>query len=209
MRKDIDAIFTDFGGVLLPLHFERSFKMFQDLGADIPQEILFRDARFNTIMRQLELGLIENREFYAHLRELLCIASTDAEIEAAWNSIIGTVPLYKMQLLRELKQHYRVYMVSNTNAPHFDYTRKSLFRDEGLSVDDYFDKLYLSHEIHAQKPCAEFYQKVLADSGESARRCIFLDDLPDNIEGAKNAGFEAHLINSAEDLRKKISEILL
>ena len=77
-----------------------------------------------------------------------------------------------------------------------------------LTVDDYFDKLYLSHEIHAVKPEEEFYLKILNDSGENPSRSIFLDDLPANIQGAEKAGFKAYLIDPEEDLRKKITEIL-
>ena len=84
----------------------------------------------------------------------------------------------------------------------------TLFRGEGLTVDDYFDKLYLSHEIHAVKPEEEFYLKILNDSGENPSRSIFLDDLPANIQGAEKAGFKAYLIDPEEDLRKKITEIL-
>ena len=102
----------------------------------------------------------------------------------------------------------RLYMVSNTNAPHFDYTREVLFREEGLTVDDYFDKLYLSHEIHALKPNADFYDKVLKDSGENPSRSLFLDDLAANIQGAQRAGFQTCLIDPEENLRKKIDELL-
>ena len=126
----------------------------------------------------------------------------------AWNTIIVTVPLDKLQLLRELRRHYRVYMVSNTNAPHFDYTRECLFRDEGLTVDSYFDKLYLSHEIHAHKPHESFYRQVTEDSGENPARSFFFDDMAANIEGAQRAGFNTCLIDPQEELRKKILELL-
>ena len=129
-------------------------------------------------------------------------------MRSAWNTIIGTVPEYKLKVIREIRRHHRLYMVSNTNAPHFDYTRQTLFRGEGLTVDDYFDKLYLSREIHAVKPEEEFYLKILNDSGENPSRSIFLDDLPANIQGAEKAGFKAYLIDPEEDLRKKITEIL-
>lgn len=37
MRTDIDAVFTDFGGVLLHLDFERCFDTFHLLGAETPK----------------------------------------------------------------------------------------------------------------------------------------------------------------------------
>lgn len=208
MRTDIDAVFTDFGGVLLHLDFNRCFDAFHRLGGETPKEILFKSPEFVHLMRNLETGQIEGEDFFNGLRDLLHIRADNTQIRSAWNTIIGTIPEYKLKVLREIRRHHRLYMVSNTNAPHFDYTRQILFREDGLTVDDYFDKLYLSHEIHAVKPEAEFYLKILNDSGENPSRSIFLDDLPTNIQGAEKAGFKAYLIDPEEDLRKKITEIL-
>ena len=208
MRTDIDAVFTDFGGVLLHLDFERCFDTFHLLGAETPKEILFKSPEFVRLMRNLETGQIDVDDSCNGLRDLLHIRADNTQMRSAWNTIIGTVPEYKLKVIREIRRHHRLYMVSNTNAPHFDYTRQTLFRGEGLTVDDYFDKLYLSHEIHAVKPEEEFYLKILNDSGENPSRSIFLDDLPANIQGAEKAGFKAYLIDPEEDLRKKITEIL-
>lgn len=209
MRNDIDAIFTDFGGVLLNLDFNRCFETFRQLGAQaVPEKILFCSPAFIEAMHKLETGRMEDNEFFDTLRELLHLTASNETIRAAWNTIIGDIPRYKIDVIREIRRHYRLYMVSNTNAPHFDYTRQVLFRDEGLTVDDYFDKLYLSHELHALKPNADFYDKVLKDSGENPSRSLFLDDLAANIQGAQRAGFQTCLIDPGEDLRKKIDELL-
>ena len=208
MRTDIDAVFTDFGGVLLHLDFERCFDTFHLLGAETPKEILFKSPEFVRLMRMLATGEVDDDEFVNALRRKLHFRGDKTQMRSAWNTIIGTVPEYKLKVIREIRRHQTNYMVSNTNAPHFDYTRQTLFRGEGLTVDDYFDKLYLSHEIHAVKPEEEFYLKILNDSGENPSRSIFLDDLPANIQGAEKAGFKAYLIDPEEDLRKKITEIL-
>lgn len=208
MRNDIEALFFDFGGVLLPLHFHRCFDAFKKLGAGVAPETLFGNETFLAEFDRLEKGLVDTSRFFDTLRQILQLDAPDEAMLDAWNTIIGTVPLDKQQLLRELHRHYRIYMVSNTNAPHFDHTRRCLFRDEGLTVDDYFDKLYLSHEIHAHKPHESFYRKVINDSGENPARSIFFDDLAANIEGARKAGFNTCLIDPKEELRKKILELL-
>ena len=209
MRNDIDAVFTDFGGVLLHLDFNRCFEAFRQLGATMaPEEVLFCSPAFIEAMHRLETGEMSGDTFFATLRELLHLSAPNEAIQSAWNTIIGDIPRYKIDVIREIRRHYRLYMVSNTNAPHFDYTREVLFREEGLTVDDYFDKLYLSHEIHALKPNADFYDKVLKDSGENPSRSLFLDDLAANIQGAQRAGFQTCLIDPKENLRKKIDELL-
>lgn len=207
-HNNIEAVFTDFGGVLLHLEFERCFNAFRRLGVEAPEDVLFRTPAFAQAMRRLETGEMEGEAFFKTLRDMLRIEAEEAEIGRAWNLIIGDIPRYKLDALRHIRRHCRLYMVSNTNAPHFDHTRQTLFRDEGLTVDDYFDKLYLSHEIHALKPDADFYEKVLQDSGEDPSKSLFLDDLAPNIEGARRAGFRTCLIDPEEDLGKKIAELL-
>lgn len=63
MRTDIDAVFTDFGGVLLHLDFERCFDAFHRLGAETPKEILFKSPEFVRLMRNLETGQIDDDDF--------------------------------------------------------------------------------------------------------------------------------------------------
>lgn len=207
-HNNIEAVFTDFGGVLLHLEFERCFEAFRQLGVQSPETILFHTPAFAQTMRKLETGEIDDGDFFMTLRDMLHLNADETEIRRAWNLIIGDIPRYKLNVLRNIRRHCRLYMVSNTNAPHFDYTRQTLFREEGLTVDDYFDKLYLSHEIHALKPDADFYEKVLQDSGEDPSKSLFLDDLAPNIEGARRAGFKTCLIDPNEDLDKKIADLL-
>lgn len=127
MRTDIDAVFTDFGGVLLHLDFERCFDTFHLLGAETPKEILFKSPEFVRLMRNLETGQIDDDDFFNGLRDLLHIRADNTQMRSAWNTIIGTVPEYKLKVIREIRRHHRLYMVSNTNAPHFDYTRSDPF----------------------------------------------------------------------------------
>ena len=86
-------------------------------------------------------------------------------------------------------------MVSNTNITHIEYTRKYLFRENGLTIDDYFDKLYFSYEIGASKPDAEFYKRVI-------------DDTKVNLDGARQAGFQVCQVCPEDNLREKLFPFL-
>ena len=45
------------------------------------------------------------------------------------------------------------------------------------------------------KPSREIFALVTAGVGAAARDCIFLDDTPHNVEGARVAGLQAHLFS--------------
>ena len=87
-------------------------------------------------------------------------------------------------LIPRLKPKYRVVLASNTTRAHFDaYTRQ--FAD----VIRHFDHLGTSFEARARKPepafCAHIQQRAKAEPHE----CVFVDDLPTNVEAAEKFGW--------------------
>lgn len=86
------------------------------------------------------------------------------------------------KLLKYLKSKYKVYAASNA---HFDqqYNRLKL-----AGVLEYFDGIFTSHEIGAEKPKAEFFEHCLKElGGPDASEVIMIgDNLMADIEGAKN-----------------------
>jgi putative hydrolase of the HAD superfamily len=48
--------------------------------------------------------------------------------------------------------------------------------------------LILSHEVGCMKPDARFYLAGVAAAGVPASSCVFIDDLEENVEGARRAG---------------------
>lgn len=204
--KPIRQYFFDFGGVLVDLDFNASIEAFRELGAVAPKS--FYSEIFNKTLRDFENGKIEENEFFKQLRILLKINASDEEIRNAWNIVIQTIPAYKLDILRILKKHFPVYMVSNTNITHIEHTRVRLFRKSGSTIDNYFDKLYFSYEIGASKPDAEFYYKVIADAEVDPSESLFLDDRADNIEGARQAGFQVCQVLPEDNLREKLLPFL-
>lgn len=204
--KTIKQYFFDFGGVLVNLDFNGSIEAFRKLGAVAPES--FYTDIFNKTLRNFENGTIEEKEFFGQLRIFLKIKASDEEIRNAWNIIIQTIPAYKLEVLRTLKKHFPVYMVSNTNITHIEHTRTHLFRENGSTIDDYFDKLYFSYELGASKPDAEFYHKVIADAGIDPSESLFLDDRTENIDGALQAGFQVCRVRPEDNLREKLLPFL-
>lgn len=66
----IKNVIFDFGGVLLNLDFNRTFRAFEDLGfADFEKQ--FSQYTADPLFRKIEKGLITPGEFYDGLRMLL------------------------------------------------------------------------------------------------------------------------------------------
>ncbi|MBL9088533.1 MAG: HAD-IA family hydrolase [Planctomycetia bacterium] len=58
---------------------------------------------------------------------------------------------------------------------------------------------HASHLLRARKPDAASFRAVEAATGRRGEGVVFFDDLPDNVRGARRAGWTAHLVDPAGD----------
>ena len=78
-------------------------------------------------------------------------------------------------------------------------------------LDDYsfldkFDDIVVSGQEQLRKPAPELYQLALERWQVDPQRCIFVDDLPENVEAANRLGILGHHFTSAEKLAKELTE---
>ena len=66
----------------------------------------------------------------------------------------------------------------------------------------------MSQEIGYRKPEKETYEHVLNAYPLKPEEILFLDDMPQNIDGARNAGMQAIHVISFEQMRDDINKIL-
>lgn len=64
---------------------------------------------------------------------------------------------------------------------------------------EHFDYVTLSYELGIVKPQREIYDDAVGGVGVPAGDCLFLDDRPENIEGAHAAGLQAELFVTWEE----------
>ena len=58
------------------------------------------------------------------------------------------------------------------------------------------------------KPDPEMYELLLRTYDLKAEECVFIDDRPGNIEGAKNAGLHGIVFESYEKTSRELDELL-
>lgn len=203
----IKALFFDFGGVLINLDKQLCLdNLYKITGYDFSDMV--SNYRQSGIFLRFEKGLAMEREFYDEVRKFSGYPVTDHQICDAWASFLLDVPEEKKQLLLALRKHFRVFMLSNTNVIHVNYSMSYNFDVDGHSRDEYFDKCYFSNEIHLAKPDTEIFEYILKDSGYQAGECLFLDDGEKNIEVAASMGFQTYLVRPGEDLRPLFAPVL-
>ena len=160
-EKGIKNLIIDFGGVLIDLDRQRCIENFAKLGMS-NVEAMLDVCHQQGFFLQHEKGLITSAEFRNAIREQIGKVVTDARIDAAWNSFLGSIPTYKLDLLLKLREKYVVYLLSNTNEIHWKWSCKHAFHYKAFRVEDYFERIFLSYEMKMVKPDVAIFEKLSA-----------------------------------------------
>lgn len=197
--QPIKNIIFDFGNVLFDL----------ELGAISRELKQLTGSQFESIKNKLdqsgvfqlyETGGITTEEFV----DTLCRAARPVlepeRVIYAWNSIFVGMPRERFDRVLELRQHYQVFLLSNINDLHARWIDDYLWREHNMEDFQarYFDAVYYSHLIRLRKPDREIYEYVLADAELVPEESVFIDDLEENIETARQLGIRT--IHKTPDL---------
>jgi FMN phosphatase YigB (HAD superfamily) len=190
MIQGIRHIIFDLGGVLLNLDYNLTEKAFIDLGITNFNEI-YSQLRQTPLFDKLETGKMSRGEFVAAVQEIASVPLTAEQICVAWNAMLLDFPLRRLQLLQQLRLHYDLVLLSNTNEIHEEAFNNILYGSHGMpNIGVFFDKVYLSHRVGMRKPDAEIFQRILDDTGFRPEHTLFIDDSPQHVEGAKKLGIQ-------------------
>ncbi|MCF0203587.1 MAG: HAD family phosphatase [Bacteroidaceae bacterium] len=188
----IKNLIFDFGGILVNLDKDVCSRAFNAINAgEVARYVDY--CIQEDLFHELEIGRISVPQFCDEVRKKapLCKAS-DAEIVAAWASLLTGVPTHRLERLLDLKRRYRLFLLSNTNEIHWRLAEEEYFRQiEGKTVSDYFEDCCLSHKLGMIKPGKEIFLHLLDKNGINADETLFIDDSPKNCQGAESVGIHA------------------
>jgi putative hydrolase of the HAD superfamily len=182
------ALIFDFGNVVCHFDYLRACAR---LGArlGLPAEEFRQrmlDQGFVTLLSRLECGRMTADEFAREVTHRCGITLSHGEFEEAWQDIFWLNDSVAALVEHLDTRGYTLLLGSNTNVIHARY-----FRRRFASTLDRFDRLILSYEVGCMKPDAGFYEACVAAAGVEGSECVFIDDMPENVAGARSAGLVA------------------
>lgn len=194
-------IVFDLGGILLDVHPQLTFEAFAALGID-KALLSEKDSLANSTLLNFEKGLISTEELLKHITLLLPPETQklpadilQTKLRKAWHALLGEFPLYKWQRITELREKgHKVFLLSNTNELHWEKVVQEIVKVEGRTMEEYFDKVFLSYKMHLCKPDKEIFLQMMREGGLNAEDTIFFDDSADNCAAARSTGIEAVLV---------------
>ena len=149
------AIVFDLGKVLIPFDFQLGYRALESFCPYSAAEIRRRIGSTG-LVGPFEKGLIEPRDFVAQLSTALDLDLGYDAFCRAWGCIF-TGQLIPDSVLEALAARYRLLLLSNTNAIHFE-----IIRENYSSLLRHFHDLVLSFEVHAAKPEPQIFQAAIA-----------------------------------------------
>jgi glucose-1-phosphatase len=207
MLNGIRNIIFDLGGVLLNIDPKKTIDAFGKLGMEqlVGDKGLSYDHEIFYLMEQ---GKITSDEFRKGVLELLPNRVSFQEIDAAWTAMLLDFPAVRVELVKNLRKDFKIYLFSNTNAIHVEKFHSNFRNQHVFEVSTLFDKDFYSNEIGYRKPSPESYQEIIRLSGINPEETLFIDDSFPNVESAITSGLKGFWLEPGEKVEEIFQEYL-
>lgn len=198
-EQKIKAIVFDLGNVLIPFDYSLAVNRLNEKEEALGETFLSFYKDNYDVHRSFERGDLSKENFISLMLNAL-LNKIDEETFCKIYSEIFTVNEYVVSLLPKLKKNYKLVLLSNTNEIHKTYGW------EQYGFLQYFDKLILSHEVNAVKPEEKIYKAVETFTGLLPEEHIFIDDVLEYVNGAKNLGWDGIQFTGYENLIEELQK---
>ncbi len=184
MSKPIKAILFDLGKVIVDFDFTPAFSRLSRHCALKPHEIsdYFTKSGLEVLY---DGGKISSKEFHRVVKKSLGHSLDYDGFKKIWNEIFKA-NAETVRLIQKLKKNYRLVLLSNTNAMHFEYILKK------YKILGAFDAHILSYKEKLRKPDERLYRIASRACKAKPHEILYIDDREDLTEAARDLGFHTH-----------------
>jgi putative hydrolase of the HAD superfamily len=193
------ALLFDLGNVLVAFDFARGYEAISGHTPVAPGEFPARIAATGLVPR-FERGEISPEHFFEALSSALGLDLPYKHFCDLWSTIFLPDPLVPDELLARLHRRYRLVLISNTNAIHFQMIHRT------YALLRHFDAFVLSYEVGAMKPDRHIYQAAVDRAGCRPEECFYTDDVPEFVDSGRRLGLDAVAFTGAADLERHLQE---
>jgi HAD superfamily hydrolase (TIGR01509 family) len=175
------ALIFDFGGVLMKtVDYQPRLAWDQRLG--LQPGTVEQTVHNPTSWVQAQLGAIPTAEYWLDVQTRLGLTAAETK-QLAVDFYSGDRLDESLVAAIRASNADVIALLSNDSVE----LRPKL---ERLALVDLFDPLVISAEIGAMKPDPVAYRTVLERAGCTPDDAVFIDDRPENVEGARRVGIE-------------------
>ncbi len=199
ISTSIKNIVFDLGGVILDIDPQKTFNALYKMG--FPETTDLKSLLgAGTPPVHYETGKIDTEEFREWARTLLRSGVPDRDIDRAWTAMLLEVPPARVDFLKRMALHHRLFLYSNTNELHQHKFEKDFAAQYDFDFKRLFRKVYYSHILGWKKPDKEGFEIILKENDLAAKETLFIDDNEENIQTADSLGMETILLQKGMEL---------
>jgi putative hydrolase of the HAD superfamily len=179
MSQGIKVILFDLGNVLIDFDFSIAAKRFAYFCEKGPKEItgLFLSSN---IINLFEEGKISPKDFFSQVKDMLDLNISYARFIPIWNEVffLSAKNRSVYSLANNLRNNYRIAVLSNTNMLHYDYIK------EYFPVFNIFNEVFASCKMGLIKPDPRIYKQVLEALDVKPEEVFYTDDREELVKSA-------------------------
>ena len=204
----IKNLIFDLGNVLYDIDFKKMNAAFTSIGIEgIDQHFTLNKS--HKLFLDLEMGFVNEQEFYDGIRALVNLPLSNEQIHFAWNALLVGFRKTSIDWIEQNNTKYNTFLYSNTNQIHHDYF---IAEFENIVAAypfvSLFKKPYYSHEMGMRKPDPASFIYILEKEGLAPAETLFIDDNEPNIIAAASVGLQVLHLKEGMRVEKDITAYL-
>jgi putative hydrolase of the HAD superfamily len=196
----VRGLLVDFGGVLTTNVFDsfRAFCEAEGLDPDTVKRLFREDPAALEELRRLERGEHTEGEFAERFGPILGVRETDGLVDRLFAGIRADEAMIDA-VKTARRAGVRTGLISNS------WGRGRYDRD---AFPQLFDGVVISGEVGLHKPQPEIFRLGADRIGVPPQRCVFVDDLKENVAGAEAVGMKGVLHRGSETTLPELERLL-
>lgn len=196
----IKNIIFDLCGPIIEIDIQWINQMFMQYGvSEVHSYECLHKAK---LTHRFEMGALCVDDFCMEVCDLLHTSLTQEQILHAWNNLIVDLPERHLTLLQELKQHYRLFLLSNSDIVNAKHFTEWINQRAGYNwMEEVFEHAYFSYSTGMRKPDPAIFQHILQQHGLLAAETLFIDDNLKHVNAAQTVGIQAIHLKEGSDIQ--------
>jgi len=188
----------------------------RSLSIDTSENREYFQSRIIDIVQRYERGDDSTEEFFARLDILFNKRDrtfqrdhggkdhySRDEFRNAMLSIVGIQVGGMEDIARRVGTSVPLGLLSNTNPVHFDYCLRTFRVLQNIPTH------FLSYQLKALKPEPEIFARVAMQIPFPPGEVLYVDDLTENVDAARAAGFMGHQFIGVDDIEQLFADLKL
>lgn len=196
----IKAILCDIGNVMVFFNHELTTK---GLAKYSDKDAKYIGAFFlkSKARKKFDIGKLSADELFQNFKLNLNLKLSFEKFKEIWCSCFTSKNADLENLLRKLKNKYRLILLSNTDKIHFNYV-KGHYKFMGI-----FDDFVLSYKVGCLKPNPLIYFNAIRKAKAFPTKIVYIDDMKNYVLAAKFFGIKGIHYTGFEKLKSDLNEL--